>query len=315
MAVQRLEWATGALVLAPACFADGRIPHAPPFEPGNRRHCAFDFKSAEMRHVINQRPEPEITFSNPLPPALTNTHAQWIHIAPPPEKLEARVTGRSLRLAGDWRRDTTYSVTLLRGFPADEAFQLSEPVALACRSAARRFPPLFPAFNTVQSRAGDGLFALAVNVRKVRSGPNGPTRRPSFTPCAVTRPTTRPSPGRRGIGGRIMNWFPAGPFFRQNSRARTSPMPPAKSNWTGTGCCKGERPAWCSWRPNGCRRSGRPNRRWAPRPSSNSPTLAWCGRPAERKSRCSCSPASRAGRSKTPASGSVPTRMKTCGRR
>ena len=158
------------LVLAPGLpSADGRYHTRQQFEARIGDIAPFEFKSAEMRHVINQRPELEITFSKPLPPALTNTHAQWIHIAPPPEKLEARVTGRSLRLAGDWRRDTTYSVTLLRGFPADEAFQLSEPVALRVE-----VPPVaprlyFPAFVTEQYAGGGRSFSLlAVNVPKVR---------------------------------------------------------------------------------------------------------------------------------------------------
>ena len=158
------------LVLAPGLpSADGRYHTREKFEARIGDIAPFELKSAEMRHLINQRPELEITFSKPLPPALTNTHAQWIHIAPPPEKLEARVTGRSLRLAGDWRRDTTYSVTLLRGFPADEAFQLSEPVALRVE-----VPPVaprlyFPAFITEQYAGGGRSFSLlAVNVPKVR---------------------------------------------------------------------------------------------------------------------------------------------------
>ena len=158
------------LVLSPGVpSADGRYQMREKFEARIGDIAPFEYKSAEMHHVINQRPELEITFSKSLPAALTNTYARWVQIAPLPEALEARVSGRSLRLAGDWRRDTTYFVSLLRGFPASEAFQLAEPVWLRVE-----VPPVaprlyFPAFSTEQYAGGRRSFSLlAVNVPKVR---------------------------------------------------------------------------------------------------------------------------------------------------
>ena len=158
------------LVLRPKLpSADGRLHLDHAFEAQVGDVTPFTLVFASSHHIINQNPRVDLDFSKRLDPNLTNSFTNWVQISPRPADLEAEVVESRLSLSGSWRPRTNYNVTLRRGFPSAEAFNLAPPKTFTVTIPSVDPRLYFAAFSTEQFAGGGRAFPLlAVNVSRIR---------------------------------------------------------------------------------------------------------------------------------------------------
>lgn len=124
--------------------------------------------AAESNRVAGRRII--IQFTKPLAEEITAENvAQWISVAPAPEKFKAEVEIDTVTLKGDFALGPKYRVTTKAGLPSKEPFKLERAQTndLVFKQIAPRL--YFEDFATQQHRAGTRRFRLlSVNVPRIR---------------------------------------------------------------------------------------------------------------------------------------------------
>lgn len=130
----------------------------------------FIVENISPSHTINSGPRVTVTFSKVLSNSLTNRWSEWIRVVPCPADLDALYSGNDrLILCGRFLSGSNYTITVLPGLPAMEAFSLGKPFERQVT-----VPPVdprlyFPVFSGEQLAGGHrSLPLLVMNVPKVR---------------------------------------------------------------------------------------------------------------------------------------------------
>jgi uncharacterized protein YfaS (alpha-2-macroglobulin family) len=129
----------------------------------------FTVQDVGVDNTIRSGPSLWISFSKPIPDALTNSFRDWVNVSPVVTDLNASVEDRRLVLRGNFRGGMEYYVTLKAGFPSDESFTLGSSNTLT--EEMPHVPPrlYFAALSRDQMASGKRSFPLlAINVSHVR---------------------------------------------------------------------------------------------------------------------------------------------------
>jgi hypothetical protein len=135
---------------------------------GTVKPFAISSIAAESNRIAGRRII--IKFSKPLAEDVSAENvAQWISLAPVPEKFKAEVEGDTVTLKGDFALGPKYRVTTKAGLPAKQPFKFERTQTndLVFKQIAPRL--YFEDFATHQHRAGTRRFRLlSVNVPRIR---------------------------------------------------------------------------------------------------------------------------------------------------
>lgn len=129
----------------------------------------FTVANPVVRNILSAGPSVELAFSKQVAETLTNKWREWITVDPAPTNLDARISGRTITLTGEFKSKSNYLIHLRAGLPAEEPFSLA-----VTKDFAVLVPPIpprlyFPAFGRDQLAEGKRVFPLlVVNVPQVR---------------------------------------------------------------------------------------------------------------------------------------------------
>lgn len=182
----------------------------------------FIVEDASPSHTINCGPRVTVTFSKIPSGSLTNRWREWIRVVPCPPDLDALSCGNnSLILCGRFLSGSNYTITVLQGLPAMEAFSLEKPFERQVM-----MPPVdprlyFPVFSGEQMASGHRSLPLFVmNVPKVRVR-------------AKLMDAQTAIHALRGYGSYVRDWYERQGNGESNRRVDYSVMP-GRTIWTRT---------------------------------------------------------------------------------
>jgi len=120
----------------------------------------FTLQDLSVKNLINSGPSVCLTFSKALPESLTNTFGDWLELSPIPKGLTVEVQARELVLRGGFKSQSSYTIKLRSGLPAEAPFKLAKAIEREVTIPLVAPRLYFPAFSTEQMAAGNRSFPL-----------------------------------------------------------------------------------------------------------------------------------------------------------